>query len=390
MNNSTQYQYTKIFTSDWFSHNIPVWDNYKSLFFNKPNMHCLEIGSFEGRSTIYTVENYCNGNGSYVDALDTWEGSFEHSKFLKMNLYERFLNNVKQYTNEGKIRVHKGYSSKTLMTFIQNEKKYDFIYVDASHVARDVLMDAVLSWELLKIGGVMAFDDYQWSDYSSGKEISSMSPKPAIDGFLSSNFNTYDLLHKDYQIHILKRSDHPAADILLYNAVLDKDGSSIKYALDKGANINYIYPIGATALHLAVERDFLEGVKTLLENGANPNLQTNTGMSSLYRSVLENNYNITKLLLENGAETEISFSSGVTPLFAASFFGLDEVLKLLIDYGANTNTNVQGTSSFYVALQEDHPSTATIIAGSTEMFCQQILGTAYEEKYIELCGETTE
>jgi hypothetical protein len=33
---------------------------------------------------------------------------------------------------------------------------------DGSHRARDVLEDAVLSWPLLKVGGIMLFDDYLW------------------------------------------------------------------------------------------------------------------------------------------------------------------------------------------------------------------------------------
>lgn len=39
---------------------------------------------------------------------------------------------------------------------------FDFVYVDGSHRARDVLTDGVMSWNLLKYGGVMAFDDDEW------------------------------------------------------------------------------------------------------------------------------------------------------------------------------------------------------------------------------------
>ena len=36
---------------------------------------------------------------------------------------------------------------------------FDFIYVDASHRAPDVLLDAVLAFQLLRIGGLIIFDD---------------------------------------------------------------------------------------------------------------------------------------------------------------------------------------------------------------------------------------
>lgn len=42
---------------------------------------------------------------------------------------------------------------------------FDFYYVDGSHVAPDVMADAVLGWRLLKPGGIMVFDDYEWGAY---------------------------------------------------------------------------------------------------------------------------------------------------------------------------------------------------------------------------------
>ena len=38
----------------------------------------------------------------------------------------------------------------------------DFIYVDGSHQAHDVLCDAILSFKLLRVGGIVCFDDYLW------------------------------------------------------------------------------------------------------------------------------------------------------------------------------------------------------------------------------------
>jgi len=39
---------------------------------------------------------------------------------------------------------------------------FDYISIDGSHEAADVLSDAVLSWPLLKTGGLICFDDYEW------------------------------------------------------------------------------------------------------------------------------------------------------------------------------------------------------------------------------------
>lgn len=194
-----------VFTTDWFSNNIKQWDKYKSYFDGKPDMHCLELGSYQGRSTLYTVKNFCNGKGSYVDAVDTWEGSIEHSNQEKVNLQEFFVNNTRQYLAAGTIKMHKGFSSDYLIKFVQevragNKAQYDFIYIDASHMAKDVMMDAILSWEMLKIGGIMAFDDYKWKPERESHRV----PKVAIDAFLEIYTSMFDILHKDYQVHLKK------------------------------------------------------------------------------------------------------------------------------------------------------------------------------------------
>jgi predicted O-methyltransferase YrrM len=62
---------------------------------------------------------------------------------------------------------------------------FDLIYIDGSHQAPDVLTDAVMSFQLLKVGGVMIFDDYLWSMDKPGFQDVLKMPKPAIDAFIN-------------------------------------------------------------------------------------------------------------------------------------------------------------------------------------------------------------
>lgn len=39
---------------------------------------------------------------------------------------------------------------------------FDLVYIDGSHLRLDVLSDASMAWRLLREGGVMVFDDYEW------------------------------------------------------------------------------------------------------------------------------------------------------------------------------------------------------------------------------------
>ena len=60
---------------------------------------------------------------------------------------------------------------------------FDLIYIDGSHTAPDVLTDAVLAFQLLRVGGVMIFDDYLWSMEAPLYVDPLNMPKPAIDAF---------------------------------------------------------------------------------------------------------------------------------------------------------------------------------------------------------------
>ncbi len=201
----------KQFKADWTSGNFPQWELYKNKFNGLENKRCLEVGCFEGRGTLYFVENYCNGKGSYVDAIDTWEGSDENGTELKDGLYNRFIHNLNPYIKTHRVNIHIGLSSDMLLKLIKEVKdgkreKYDVVYIDASHYAKDTLMDAVLSWELLKDDGIMLFDDYLGGDANKPWTT----PKPGIDAFLDSYTTMYKILHKGYQVHIQKISERPA------------------------------------------------------------------------------------------------------------------------------------------------------------------------------------
>lgn len=67
----------------------------------------------------------------------------------------------------------------------EHRSTFDFIYVDGSHQAPDVLADALLSFWLLRVGGVMIFDDYLWSMEAYGQQDPLNMPKPAINAFVN-------------------------------------------------------------------------------------------------------------------------------------------------------------------------------------------------------------
>jgi len=146
----------------------------------------LEIGSYEGMSTVWTVENMLEDGGS-ITCIDTWQGDETMTDMQAMEsaegLFDGNMELLSRAHPERSVRKEKGTSYDTLSRLIgsNGEASFDFIYVDGSHLAPSVLIDACMAWPLLKPGGVMVFDDYLWGN---SRDILHR-PKLAIDAFLN-------------------------------------------------------------------------------------------------------------------------------------------------------------------------------------------------------------
>lgn len=176
------------FTNDWFKRTAGFY--WGSLLESEKPRTVLEIGSFEGASACFLIE-HAKHPMLEIHCIDSWEGGIEH-KTNNVNMTqteERFYRNTKlakeKSAAEINLVIHKGLSSVKLPELLGNGKKsfFDFIYIDGSHQAADVLFDAVLSFQLVKVGGLLVFDDYLWKPRGPGGWDPLMSPKIAIDAF---------------------------------------------------------------------------------------------------------------------------------------------------------------------------------------------------------------
>ena len=164
--------------------------------FKGREVDALEIGSFEGRSAIWLLDNVLTHPNSHLTCVDTFEGSMEHSDAHKLELYQRCVSNLSPYSN---VKIMKGYSHEVMKRL---NKKFDFIYIDGDHRASSVLEDAVLAFRLLKFGGILIFDDYLWQDPRFPKPEDA--PKLGIDSFLKAFKGHYVDVFKGYQYSIRK------------------------------------------------------------------------------------------------------------------------------------------------------------------------------------------
>jgi len=192
-----------MFSNDWFSHNIPNWERLLAEYKGKPNLVFLEIGSYEGMATHWLCKNILTDPTSKITAVDTFEGSIEHkdghanTDFSEVE--RNFRQNLAEYIRTDKVSIYRAKSQDFLREL--SGAIFDFIYIDGSHTAPDVLEDGVLAWRLLKKGGIMIFDDYAWDAYKDNPELN---PRLAVDSFLSVMVGKYSVLLKDYQVAIKK------------------------------------------------------------------------------------------------------------------------------------------------------------------------------------------
>jgi predicted O-methyltransferase YrrM len=204
------------FTNNWFDLSARGnWDQLIPLI--KPTK-ILEVGSYEGASTCYLIKMLSDSFPLEIHCIDTWEGGVEHktggSAETDMNEVEsRFLHNIKVATenlaNPVTLSRHKGPSDIELAKLLVDKRNYfDFIYIDGSHQAPDVLCDALLGFRLLRVGGLIAFDDYLWAEALPSGTDPIRCPKTAIDAFTNIYCRKVKIISAMlYQLYVQKISD---------------------------------------------------------------------------------------------------------------------------------------------------------------------------------------
>lgn len=172
-------------------------DKYLKGFVGQ-NINVLVIGVYKGDASLWFLQNILSSSKSKLYAID--KGS---------NLLTAYKKNIRKFKD--KVIIYRDTSFKTLTNLNQYNIKFDIIYIDASHFSKDVISEAILSWNLLKINGILVFDDYIL------KSMKPDTPAPAIDSFLKIYQYELDILHKKRQVIIKKTQFKKLPYISLHN-----------------------------------------------------------------------------------------------------------------------------------------------------------------------------
>ena len=194
----------KFFTADWFTNGLINFEYAKEQM-DSPPASILEIGCHEGRSTCWMLENLLTKDGT-ITCIDPFANeplsAFRNDRAPASNLIEQvFRHNTDLAKSPAQtIRLMPTLSFYALAELITEQAQFDFIYVDGSHSADEVLADAVMSFGLLKKNGYMIFDDYLWMAAADSLDR----PKMSIDAFVNLFQKHIEVKMINYQLVIKK------------------------------------------------------------------------------------------------------------------------------------------------------------------------------------------
>ena len=178
-----------------------MWCEVLSCFRALP-VRILEIGSWEGRSALFFL-NYLP-NASIV-CIDTFAGAVEalndESLAKQIPCIEgRFDRNMAPFGS--RVRKIKDRSVCALEWLHVQGEVFDLVYIDGGHSSTEVAGDSVRAWQLVRVGGIVIWDDYEWGLERPVEDR----PQAAIDDFLQDHTGQYALLVKGRQVIVRRVS----------------------------------------------------------------------------------------------------------------------------------------------------------------------------------------
>ena len=185
------------FTENW---NAEFKKNTQGMKFN----FALEIGAFEGLTSCYICDNLLKPGGRMI-AVDPLKDSYlttdltDEDRQMNKELSSMFEGQharFKRNTRGKPIELIR----KTSREAFEELKAYrfDFIYIDGDHRKREVFNDAIECLKLVKVGGHILFDDYEWREQTT----------IGINGFLNRYVANIQIVSKGYQVLIKKIANY--------------------------------------------------------------------------------------------------------------------------------------------------------------------------------------
>lgn len=182
-----------------FNEHIPHLQEDLVSLKGKANLNFLEVGCAEGEGTVWYLNNILTHPTSKITCVDVFSDEQNGDllgNYTKFSNYEEVFDyNINNTSAANKVTKKKGFSSE-MLPFLKPDS-FDFISIDAGHTNELVFQDAAMCWRLLKVGGIMVFDDYELYDENDGYLV-----RTAVDSFLECFKDYLIVLSVGYQVTI--------------------------------------------------------------------------------------------------------------------------------------------------------------------------------------------
>ena len=149
----------KNFSQKWFLNNFEIFTFFLPKD-KRSKFDYLEVGCYEGLSSFYVLSEYKSVNAFF---LDIWDMPNPNSKTLSHNfglIEKTFDQNLSGFD----FKKMKNDSVISMRKLLKENVHFDFIYIDGSHNGEDILSDAIEAFKILKVNGLMFFDDFLQHD----------------------------------------------------------------------------------------------------------------------------------------------------------------------------------------------------------------------------------
>jgi SAM-dependent methyltransferase len=134
------------------------WDWAASL---PRDLDIIEVGVGSGDYSEHMIKTISPKTLTLIDQYDQSDPFLarpgQKPRFYENDHYNFIQNKFKEYKN---VKIIKDNSVRALPELIKTGKRFDMIYVDASHHYKDVSQDILNASSLLKDSGILAINDY--------------------------------------------------------------------------------------------------------------------------------------------------------------------------------------------------------------------------------------
>lgn len=157
------------FTRKWFRlRNQTTFSTFlpKQFDGSKP-INLIQIGVFEAMDLVWQLQNTAKHPDSRVLAIDPWMRTTKIDQDEMNAVHNRAKHNLRHWKDQ--VKIERSFSENVLTQALKTPVliggktikagEWDLIVIDGDHDADPVLMDALLSLELCKVGGLLVFDD---------------------------------------------------------------------------------------------------------------------------------------------------------------------------------------------------------------------------------------